>query len=160
MFNLKIKKNKGVALIEVLVGAFILSAGVLVTSGVFSNYVNYALSNQKNIQASYLLEETLEVLSVIRDNNWSNISSFSTTTDYYLFFNGISWVSTTTSQYVDGEFLRKFHVYDVRRNGSGIISVSGTYDPNIKKITATIEYLQGHSTTTKSISTYVANIYE
>ena len=153
------KKNYGMALVEILIGSAIISVGVLTASSVFSTYVEYSFANQKNIQASYLLEEGLEVVSFFRDVSWTNISSLSTTTTYYLVWNSNSWATTTTPQYVDGEFLRKINVADVKRGTGDRISDSGTYDPLTKKITATVEYWQGHATTTRTISTYIANIY-
>ena len=153
-------KNKGTALAEILIGSAIISTGILALISAYNTYIGYALANQKNIQASYLLEEGLEVMTFSRDKGWvQNISKLSTTTTYYLTFGGSNWATTTTPQYVDGEFLRKINISDVKRGADDRISDSGTYDPNTKKITATVEYWQGHSTTTRVISTYITNLY-
>ncbi len=150
----------GMALVEILIGSAIISVGILAAISSFNAYTNYALANQKNIQAGYLLEEALEAVTFLRDGGWTaNISRFSTTTTYYLAFTGSAWATTTTPQYVDGEFLRSVRVYDVKRNGLDVISSSGTFDPNTKLVTATVDYFQGHATTTKSISTYITNIH-
>ena len=154
------KKNRGIALIEIVIGAAIISTGILAASSAYSNYVSFAFANQKNVQAAFLLEEGLEVVSFLRDKGWTaNISPLSTTTTYYLAFGSTDWATTTSPTYVDGEFLRSITVADVRRDGTDKISASGTYDPNIKKITASVSYWQGHATTTRSISTYVSNLY-
>jgi Tfp pilus assembly protein PilE len=156
-----IKKNpKGMALIEILIGAAIISGGILAASSAYSTYIQYAFANQNNVGASYLMEEALEVMTFFRDRNWSNISNLSTTTTYYLSWSGSAWATSTTPQYVDSLFLRSINIEDVKRDGSDKISPSGTYDPNIKKITATISYWQGHATTTKVVSTYIANIQD
>ncbi|KND48026.1 MAG: hypothetical protein AB201_00290 [Parcubacteria bacterium C7867-006] len=152
------KKTKGMALVEIIIGSAIISVGILAAITSYNTYINYALANNKNIQASYILEEGLEVMTFFRDVSWTNISGLSTTTTYHLVFNGVSWATTTTPEYVDGEFLRSITVSDVKRNGSDQIDISGVYDPNIKMITTTVDYSQGHTTTTKSISTYITNI--
>ena len=150
--------NKGMALVEILIGSAIISVGILAVSSVFSTYVQYAFANQQNVSASYILEEGLEVMTYFRDKSWTNISTLSTSTTYYLSFNN-DWATTTTPQYVDNLFLRKINITDVKRDAGDEISASGTYDPNTKKITTTVEYWQGHSTTTRSISTYITNLY-
>jgi len=148
------------ALVEILIGSAIISVAILAVSSAYSTYVSYALANQRNIQASYILEEGLEVMTFFRDKGWANnIAKLSTTTTYYLSWSGTDWATSTTAQYVDGMFLRKLNVADVKRDGSDRISSSGTYDSNTKQITATVDYFQGHSTTTRVMSTYITNLY-
>ena len=155
-----VKTNCGIALVEIVVGSAIILAAVLAINVSYNTYLQYALANQKNVESSYLLEEGLEAVTLLRDKGWvANISKLSTTTTYYLNFVSSVWATTTTAQYVDGVFLRSFSVVDVKRDGSDRIALSGTYDPNTKKITATVAYWQGHSTTTRAISTYITNIY-
>jgi len=146
------------ALAEILIGASIMSMAILAAVSAYSTYIKYAFANQKNIQASYVLEEGMEVMIFLRDTSWSNISQLSTTTTYYLTFSGSSWATSTTPQYVDGQFLRSITLADVRRDADDKITVSGTLDTGTKKITTTVSYWQGHSTTTKTISTYLTNI--
>lgn len=149
------------ALVEVLIGSAIISVGILAASLAYSTYVSYDFANQRNIQASYVLEEGLEVVTFFRDKSWSgNIAKLSTTTTYYLSWSGTDWATTTTPQYIDGVFLRSVVISDVNRDGTDRIATSGAYDPNTKLITATVAYFQGHGTTTKSISTYITNLYE
>ena len=153
------QKNIGVALIEILIGSAIMSIGILAINTSYTEYLKYALANQKNVEAAYLLEEGLEITTFFRDQSWAeNIAKLSTTTTYYFSFVSSNWATTTTPQYIDGQFLRSISVSDVRRDGNDDIALSGTYDPNIKKITATVSYWQGHSTTTKTMSTYLTNI--
>ena len=147
-------------LVEIIVGAAIVFVAILVINESYNTYVKYALTNQRNVDASYILEEGLEAMTLLRDKGWTaNISKLSTTTTYYLTFASSAWSTTTTAQYVDGIFLRSISLLDVKRDASDHIASSGTYDPNIKQITSTVAYWQGHATTTRSISTFIANIY-
>ncbi|MES3005075.1 MAG: hypothetical protein V4690_03125 [Patescibacteria group bacterium] len=153
-----INKKAGLALAEIIIGASIMSIAILAVSSVYARYVDYALSNDENVVASYVLEEGVEVMTFFRDVSWLNIGNLSTTTTYYLTFSGNSWATSTTPQYVDGKILRRVNLEDVRRDINDDIAVAGTVDSNIKKITVTVEYFQGHATTTKSLSTYLTNI--
>lgn len=158
--KLSLSFKKGSAMVEIIVGVSIMLVGILVINTSYSTYMQYALSNQRNVEASYLLSEGLEAISLFRDDGWlKNISGFSTTTTYYLSFNGTKWATTTTPQYVDGFFLRAINLFDVKRDANDDITLSGgTYDSNIKLVTVTISYWQGHGTTTRTMSRYIVNI--
>jgi len=153
-----VTKKSGMALAEIVIGAAIMSVAILSVISMYTTYVKYALSNSKNISASYILEEGLEVMTFFRDTSWVNISGLSTETAYYLTFNGTSWATTTSPQYVDDQFLRIITVENVYRDANDDIDVSGNLDSNIRKITTTVSYWQGHATTTRSVSTYLTNI--
>ena len=155
----KFIKNQGFGLIEIIIGAAIISVGIIAVSTSYTIYVQYAFSNERNVEATYVIEEGLEAMRFLRDKGWStNIATLSTSIPYYLTFNGSYWATTTIPQYVDGQFLRSIDLDDVNRDANDQIAVSGTLDPNTKKITSTVSYFQGHATTTQSISTYISNI--
>jgi Tfp pilus assembly protein PilV len=152
-------QKKGFGLIEILVGSAIIVTGILALSEGYVQYMKFALANEKNIQAAYLAEEGLEAMTYLRDWGWTaKIKPLSTTTPYQLYWTGSYWTTVTTNQYVDGIFLREITIADVKRDGNGKIATTGTYDPNTKLVTATLSYVQGHATTSKSISTYISNI--
>lgn len=156
------KNENGIGLIEVIIGASIISVGIIALIQGYNIYLNYALANSGNVQAAYLMEEGMEGVTFIRDKGWTaNIFPLSTTTTYYLAFDNSAstWKATTTVQYVDGTFLRTINVNDVARDASAyIVTSGGTYDSNTKKITVTVKYFQGHATTTRTMTSYIANV--
>jgi Tfp pilus assembly protein PilV len=160
MFFNKNIKNFGFGLIEVVIGVSIITTGIVALIASYTVYVNYAFSNMENVQAAYVAEEGLEAMTFIRDNGWTtNIVPLSTTTTYYLVFESNIWKATTTPQYVDGSYLRKITLGDVRRDSGGeIVSSGGTVDTDSRLITSRVEYFQGKATSTRSISTYLTNI--
>jgi len=156
------KKNRGISLVEIIIGASIISVGILAINLSYNTYVNYALANSRNVEAAYITQEGLEVVAFLRDKGWdANIKNLSTTTPIYLTFSGSTWATTTSPQYVDGIFLRSVTVSDVFRDAnSDITGGGGTYDPNIRKIDVTVSFPQGHATTTQTLSEYLANIVD
>jgi len=155
----KIPQNKGLALVEIVIASSIMLMVVLATSLAYNAYLQYALLNHKSVQAGYLAEEGVEVVSFFRDQGFtSHIANLSPGTTYYFYFNSSLWLSTTTPQYIDGQFLRSFVVENVARDSSDDIAASGTNDPNTKKVTVSTAYLSGHATTTQTLSTYITNI--
>ncbi len=153
------KQTLGIALLEVVVAAAIISVGTLAFISSYLIYFNYALANSGNVQAAYLEEEGLELMSYFRDQGWTaNIYPLSTTTIYYLAFNP-GGQTTSAPQYIDGTFLREITLDDVFRDAnSKIVNSGGTFDPNTKLVTVTVQYFQGHGTTTKSVSSYITNV--
>jgi Tfp pilus assembly protein PilV len=152
--------TRGFGLIEVIIAAAIIVVGILALIQGYTIYVSYAVANSHIVQSAYLAEEGLEVMTLFRDNGWTaNISPLSTTTTYFLVFNGSKWATTTTPGYVDEVFERTINLQDVFRESDGsIVESGGTYDPNTRKVTVAISHRQGSGTTTKSMSTYISNI--
>ncbi|MFA7192162.1 MAG: hypothetical protein WC089_02585 [Candidatus Paceibacterota bacterium] len=163
MFNifLKNKYKKGSALVEVMVACSIfsiLSFSLISATNKGINLSNVAL---RQVQASFLLEEGAESVKIIRDNNWSNISGFSNNTNYYTSFNtGNNTVSlSTTPNTIDSFFTRTIVFSAVSRDSNDDIATSGTVDPGTKKVTVTVSWPSGGVTLSKSLSFYVANIF-
>jgi hypothetical protein len=123
------ENKKGFGLVVVVVGAAIVA---LVVFGIFSTYVFYlriGMQNPMRVKASLLTEETAEVLKFVRDNSWSNISSLTLGSYYYLAFDGSSWSLTLTPTAPDPRFERRFSLASVNRDSNGnIVSSGGTLD--------------------------------
>jgi prepilin-type N-terminal cleavage/methylation domain-containing protein len=152
--------NKGFGLVEVMIASAIITVGMLGLISSYSIYLKYAFANQGNVQAAYVAEEGLEAMTFIRDNGWANnILTLATSTNYYLVFSNGTWNTTTTEQLIDSTYLRTIQLADIERDSSGeMVTTGGTYDPNTKLVTVTVEYFQGQATTTRSMGTYLTNL--
>ncbi|MDD5357299.1 MAG: hypothetical protein PHS53_04090 [Candidatus Pacebacteria bacterium] len=158
MSNVKIQK--GITVVEVLIGASIFLVVLLGLSTALSLILKASLANTSKIQATFLEEEGLEAIRLLRDGGWTaNIQTLSTNTDYYLTFNGTSYTATTTSSVINSIFYRKFRISNVYRNGSQDIAGSGTLDPKTKLFTVTVSWKDHNATSTESIQTYLTNIF-
>ena len=159
-------KNKkysedGSVLLEALVVTSIFLIIILGLAGTLSFIVKASLANVMKIQASYLAEEGLEAVRLLRDASWAmNIAGEVSGVPFYLNFNGSSWVKTAVNTYVDETFERKTTFSDVYRDSSqNIVSSGGTLDPNIKKVTVAVYWNSYGATTTRSLSTYITNVF-
>lgn len=154
--------KKGFTFVELVVGIAILSLSFVGLIAVYNKYVQIAIKTTPTVQASYLLEEGVEVMKLLRDTSWtSRIAPLSTTTTYYLAFSTSTnaWTSTTTASLVDSTFARTVQVYDMKRDtNSDLSTTTGSYDPNTKLITVSVAWSYG-ATTTKSVSTYITNLF-
>ncbi len=163
--NKGIYGNRGFSLVEVLVAAFIISASLIAILNAYGYLIRAEIGSVKFIKAAYLLDEGVEATRYLRDKGWAtNISTLSTSTNYYLYLsksNGIGdWQATTTRQIYGGIFERTITFRSVYRDAShNIATSSGTLDSDIIKVTVNVSWPgTNNSTTTKTVSTYVANI--
>lgn len=157
----KPSRTAGMSLIEILIGAAIISVGILAVINAYSLYVKYALNHDRGVQSTYLLEEGLEAMTLMRDDSWTtHIAPLTASTSYPLYFSGTAWSIGTTTEYIDGVFFRTVAVYNVvRESGTDKIGATGTADVNTKKVTVTVAYRESEGTTTESLSKYLLNIY-
>jgi hypothetical protein len=164
MFPLKKKlTNKGLSLIEVLVGSSIIIIFFMALVGIYNTYLKISRTNIYSIKAGYLAEEGIEAIKSLRDVSWnSNIAPLPTNTNIYLTFNSGRWATTTTNVYVDQIFERKIVINSVNRDLStgDIVMSGGALDTGTKLITVTVAWPYKNSTSTRVMSTYVTNLYQ
>src|SRR3989338_5166892 len=130
---MKIKKFKAFSIIELLVAmtAFLLIAipvGAVVSLG----YRNLTYDNAY-MKAVFYAEEGIEAARFIRAASWSNLDSGT----YGIDLLNDGWEFVEDPQTENG-YTRSLVISDVFRDASGNISdISGTPDPNTKKIERT-----------------------
>ncbi len=156
----KFYKNKGFAMVEIMVAAAIIAASFLFAMAVAQKSIYLSRQATHQVEASLLLEEGAEATRIVRDNAWTNISALSSGTNYYPTFSGGTWTLSTTSNAV-GIFTRRVTLEAVNRDLStgSIVTSGGTTDNYTKKITVTVSWPEGGTTVTKTLQFYVLNIF-
>ncbi len=154
------EKQKGISLIEVVIGSSILLVAMMGIMAAYSLYVRTTLSNTERLQATLLLEEGVEMVRILRDADWdAHIDPLSTGADYFVQQSGSSLSFVSGSEYIDGKFERSFEVFDVYRDGNDDIAISGTLDGSIKKVVVSVSWSTRTGTTTKEVTNYFADIF-
>ena len=126
--------SKGFGLIEIIVGSAILTVSLAAVATYFQKSLQFNQDNKKIVQASFLLEEGLEVVKFFRDTSWLNISGLTSNTSYYLKFDGTKWATSTSNVFVDNLFERKLVINNVSRDANDdIVSSGGTNDADTKR---------------------------
>lgn len=149
-------------LVEAVIGTAVFLAVLIPLMSVFNTAVTTSRDNIYKIQASLLAEEGLEVVRLLRDNGWTaNIAPHSSGSTFYLSFDGTNWVSSVNNVFIDNQFERKVIFYDVNRDGSkNIVLSGGTLDSDIKHVAVFVSWKSGNATTTKILETYLTNIFK
>ena len=146
-------------MVEIVVAVAIITVSILAAMAVTQKSLSVSRRSFHSTQAAFLLEEGGEAVRILRDNNWSNISSLSVGANYYPTFSGGTWILSATPNTV-GIFTRAISVASVNRdNATKDISSSGADDPGTKLATVSISWLEGGVTITKTLQFYIMDIF-
>jgi Tfp pilus assembly protein PilV len=156
-----LNKNKGLSLIEVVIGAGIIGASVVTVISIYGTLTRMSYDNTARIQAAMLAEEGIEAVKTMRDSGWdSNIGTLTNGSTYRLAYSSGAWHSTTSAVWIDSKFERTFTVSSVARDGSSnIVTSGGTTDTGTKLVNVSVAWSDGRATTTKSLQTYIFDIF-
>lgn len=161
--NQKFKKlkstNDGFGLIEVVIGASIITVSLVAMVFIFQGVVSLSQSNLRGVQAAFLAEEGLEVMRFFRNESWSNLSDLDIGVDYALIFSSLDgWQIDEEPVLIDNLFDRRVRLEAVYRDGNNQIAPSGTLDSESYKVVTSVAWQNGQATTTKAITSYLTNI--
>ncbi len=153
--------RNGFSLVEVLVATSVILIFLASLIGAYNTYLHISLSNIREVKATFLTEETIEAVKILRDDSWSNfVLPLTAEVPYRLTWNGSSWRATTTNTFIDSTFDRTFTLSSVSRDSqSEIVTSGGTVDPNTKKISVSVSWFESGATTTKILESYVTNLF-
>ncbi len=162
----KIQKRTfaGFGMIEVVVAVAIIAIAFTALFDVYSSYLRVQFANTRIVKASFLLEEGIEVVRLLRDTSWSsNIGNITVGTNYYFNWTGSAWQTTTTLQTVDTLYTRKVVFSNAYRDGTDrLVTSGGTLDSNTRGYTVTVTWptnLTGSGTTSRQVSSYITNMF-
>jgi Tfp pilus assembly protein PilV len=153
-------KNSGFMVIEMLVAISIITVSILTAMTVAGKSVYISHQALHTTEAGFLLEEGAEAVRIVRDNDWTNISSLSPNTNYYPIFYDNTWTLSTIVPYPIDIFTRTVTIQNVNRNNTtGDIATVGTDDPGTKLITITVSWPEGGTILSKTLQFYLTNIF-
>ncbi|MES2314662.1 MAG: hypothetical protein V4524_01865 [Patescibacteria group bacterium] len=150
----------GLSVVEIIVSAAIIAIAVTGIAGAWQLYIKVANLGTQYAQATMLVEEASEALSVMRDTNWTSaINPLSLNTTYYLYWDGTTYSATTTQQVSSGSFVRTIVFSTVTRDVNFDIASSGTVDLKTRKVVITVYPLGNASTTLAQAQLLLHNVY-
>ena len=134
--------KKGIAVVEVLVGVSIAAVVLVAASFAIVTFINTSHKISIQTQALYLAEEGIELVHFVRDNDWTNISTLTTGTTYYLEITPTTVDIGSTPETV-GNFSRSLSLENAYRdNTTDSIVANGSpgssEDTDTKYVTVTI----------------------
>lgn len=158
----KASSKRGIGLLEIVIVSSIMVLVIIAIISTTVLYFNISEKTTNDIKVGYLLEEGVEAVKSMRDESWDDlITPLTASSTYYLVFSNTKWQSTTTPSTIDNIFLRSFSVYNVYRDSNDDISITGTLDPDTKKLTVSLSWYDPSlkATSTSNLSTYITNLF-
>lgn len=126
--------KRGFSMIEVLIASAILVSISVAVTGAMRLFLVFSNQAEAKTQAVLLIEEGGEALQSLRDESWdTHIAPLSLGEPYFLYWDGEGYILSDTEVLINGTYRREVVVEDVRRNGSDVISDSGTVDPETRE---------------------------
>jgi len=154
-----LKNKKGFLLIEVVIVVSVIAIAILASMSAAQKSKQLSEYSVQISQANFLLEEGAEIIRILRDNGWNNISVLQNNTDYYFNLINNTWSLDLNNSENLGIFTRKVNISDIYRDSvSGAISLSGNLDSGTKLISVFITWNQGGKTINKKLEFYLSNI--
>jgi type II secretory pathway pseudopilin PulG len=158
------KNQKGVGLVEVIVGSAILSIVLFAFTSSLSLYSRASADATSRAQALYLAEEALEVVRGLRDAGWTtNIASVSVATDRGLAFDtvGSTWTIVSSPDTTE-EFTRTLVLKDAYRDSDdNIVSdTSETFDPDTRIVEVQVSWPGVQEAQSVQLESIITNTFE
>lgn len=151
--------QKGNSIIEVVVGATILSIVSLAFLGTFAVLARFHERDMYQIKGTLLAEEGVEAVRLIKGGGWVNLSTIPAGQQRYLALAPSSWGVTTTPEVVDGVFYRSFTLYQVARDSlDNIVPSGGSVDPNTLLVDVRTSWGFHGATSTAEYKEYMTNL--
>lgn len=149
----------GFGLVEILVAVTIIGLSLAALAGLGNFALKIQSRLKKNIAASYLAAEAIEVARAVKDESWTMINGLTIGAPLHPTQSGspAKWILLADGETVNG-FSRQIVLSNVYRDSNDDITQSvQTLDPNTKKITATVSWSDQGETQQVSLSTYLTN---
>lgn len=149
-------------LIEVLVGAAVVTVVLGLSVAAVNNFVEVGKKTADRVAATYLAQEGVEAVRFMRDTSWVSLSGVPVDTARYLDISPTAIALTATPEVVDG-FERVVYVRDVYRATAGddIVAstspVSKAVDPETKVVEVTVSAPESGVAVT--LGAYLSNVW-
>ncbi len=157
----KNKKQKGFMMVELIVISAVLSIIVIAASYVAKKSIEVSSRTIHTMEASFLLEEGVEVMRILRDSNFDNVDpAIEGSSNQYLTLVSNTW-SLVDAPQTNGIFTRIINIYPVYRDAttSDIVTSVGVLDTGTSKITVTVSWSEGTTTLSKSLTFYLSDLF-
>lgn len=152
----------GFGIIEIAVVAGIVSVVFL---GMFQLAIvanRPVAGSARETEATYLAEEGIEAVRVLRNEGWdSHITTISNTTNYYPTISANRWtLNTIDPGAINGTYTRVIVLSAVYRDTDDNISSTGTLDANTRKVTSTVTWNEHGIIRSVVLETYITNFFD
>ena len=158
--------KKGFGILEILIAVAIIAGSLWALASVFLLSGAAIELSRERLQASFLLEEGIEVIRHLRDAGWdTNIGALTPGTDYYFGFNPATggWsIGALPEPAIESIFSRKFRLERVSRDiNSNVESVynPANEDQETRKVVLTVTWMFKQNQQASTLEAYLTDMF-
>lgn len=155
--------KRGVSILEVVLVAAIILTVVTAIAGAWQLYLRTANTISIQTQATLAEIEVVEALNIMRDSGWaSKIASLNLNTNYYIRWNGSTYIATSTSITLatSSALVGRITFQSIKRDAQSNISSSGTIDPDTRLVSMKIYPSNNTSNILVQANMLLHNLYD
>lgn len=148
-------------MVELIVISAVLMIIVIAASYVAKKSIEVSNRTLNTMQASFLLEEGVEVMRILRDSNFGAVDpAIEGSSNQYLVLTSNTW-SLVDAPQTNGIFTRIINIYPVYRDSTtaDIVTSGGSLDAGTSKITITVSWPESTGTLSKSLTFYLSDLF-
>jgi prepilin-type N-terminal cleavage/methylation domain-containing protein len=140
--------SRGVTLIEVLIAVGIVALFSVVISTTVFQFAESRKELLHDTDKMYLAEEGYEIIRLLRDDDWANLSGLTLNTNYYLQLSDTTLAIGTVPEIINARYTRLFKLLSVYRDATTheIVSSGGVLDNDALKVQISVGDSNGTST--------------
>lgn len=152
--------SKGFSVVEILAAVGIFVTAIVAFTASFTAFTTLIRHTAERTQAALLLEEGAEAVQLLRDTGWDTaIAPLADDTPYSFYWNGSTYVATTTETVIADRYVRTITFAPAYRNGADQIADSGSEDEDTRRVMIAV-YRLGEAEAIAEGETLVHNIYD
>ncbi len=118
--------QRGITLVEVLVGVSIFSMVLVFTAYTLTMYLTAGTETRETVKAQYLALEGMELIRAVRDNDWNIVAGLTVDAPQYLEITPSAITIGGTVEIVDAYYERQIITETVYRNSEDDVVASTT----------------------------------
>lgn len=159
MVSLRTSRQSGVTLIEVIIAVGIITVMLVAVGLSVTAYMSARSELLSDAKSLYLAEEGYEFLRLLREEDWTTLSSLTVGTTYYFDIATTTIALGGAAEVIDDEYYRSFVLQNVYRDGSDDITASTTAGATLDADTLHATVSVFGPTGTTSLEAIIANIH-
>lgn len=118
--------NQGMSLVEVIIASAIASVVAIFVGVTVAQFASVRADILNDTKKLYLAEEGYELIRLVRDEDWSDLSNIPAQDYFYLQISTTTLAVGSSPEIIDGEYVRSFRLMPLYRNNQGNIVTSTT----------------------------------
>lgn len=151
--------QKGITIIEVVIGATILSAVIIFIGYAVTLYIDARENMLNDTAVLYLAEEGYELVRSIRDDDWNTLDVLTLNTEYGFNVTSSNISVVASPEIIDSTYRRTFKLRALYRDSDGDVASSTTPGAAVDAESRELVIVVGSENGTSTLEAVITNLF-